>query len=221
MNHGHESMQRSNRDECVSFDLAFVIVSYNSADDLRQCIASIGAFFPSDHKYSTVIVIVDNASMDGSQEIITELQQTHSGVISVMQDVNIGFGPANNVAFRSVSARYYVLINADAWLIADSITQVLLAMDAKTDIAVCGLPLIYPDGSPQTCVFNFSSWKRWLLQMIGVRTFVVKMIRFPLLSKVLQRLPYGQEFVRNQSSAAVDVAHIDTSVYSNTVRDVD
>jgi len=205
----------------TSVELAFVIVSYNSASDLRICVASIVKYFGGDSGSSWRIVIVDNGSSDDSVALIHELESTCANIKSILLDENIGFGPANNRAFQSIAADYYVLINADAWFLADSVSPAMRVMSDHPDMAICGLPLVYPDGTPQTHAFSFSSWKRWLLQLIGVRDLVGWLLRFHALSIVLGYVPYATEFVRSQSRSRLHPDRLNGVEYSGALRDVD
>ncbi|NTU74011.1 glycosyltransferase, partial [Candidatus Roizmanbacteria bacterium] len=159
------------------FDIVFVVVTYNSAQHIRSCIDSICTHF-ADSMCSSLIVVVDNASSDGTMAILNDLQKTVEGLHVVFLDRNIGFGRANNIAFNTFSARYYVLLNQDAWLLADSVSPALAAMEKNRNIAVCGLPLVYPDGTPQTYAYPFSSWQRWLMRLLGLRELAARLARF-------------------------------------------
>jgi N-acetylglucosaminyl-diphospho-decaprenol L-rhamnosyltransferase len=202
------------------YDVVVVVVTFNSAQYIRQCIDSIKKHFDGSG-FSTSIVVVDNASADGSRQILADLEKTVPGIRIILLDENIGFGSANNVGFRAVPARYYVLINSDAWLIADSISPVFQAMQARPGIAVCGLPLIYPDGVPQTYAYRFSSWQRWMLMLLGVRSLAAKLMRFRWVATILAHLPYGGEFVRSQSRPKLSIAQIADMHCSGELRSVD
>lgn len=202
------------------YDVAFVVVTYNAAQYIRKCVESIRAHFPaSGRSYS--IVIVDNASSDGTVDILTEIQETVAGVRVVLLEKNIGFGPANNVGFSTVPARRYALLNADAWMLADSVSPALAAMELRSEIAVCGLPLVFPDGSPQTYAFAFSSWKKWLLHLLGIRDLTLKLFHVRGLAPLLAYLPYGREFVRIHTREPLDIAHITVDKFSGALRPVD
>ena len=159
-------------------DVAFVIVSFNASHYIPACIDSIQKHFSASTTLSYSIVIVDNASTDGSRELLSKLEKEHTEIHSILLDQNIGFGPANNVGFQTVSADYYVLINTDAWLIADTVSDVIAILSSNQDIAICGLPLVFPDGAPQTHSYKFTSWKRWLLLTLGIRSVATRLLQF-------------------------------------------
>ena len=201
-------------------DVAIIIVSYNSEKYIRQCVATVQDKFAGG-AYSSSIVVVDNASTDNTRLILAELEHASSEIRIIHLDNNIGFGPANNIGFRAVFAGYYVLINADAWLIANSISPVIEAMRSNSNIAVCGLPLVFPDGSPQTYVYRFSSWQRWLLKLLGVGALVAKLVRVPCLAVPLAHLSFGREFVLNHSRPKLTIKQITEKKYSGDLRSAD
>src|ERR1700682_2151979 len=88
--------------------VAVVVVSYNTRDLLISCLSSvIESTSPADIE----IVVVDNASNDGSLEA---LRQTFPQVITIVNRANLGFGVACNQAIRASNAPFILLMNSDA-----------------------------------------------------------------------------------------------------------
>ena len=167
------------------------------------------------------VVIIDNASSDGTQISLKSLQNKHPNLQVTFLDKNIGFGPANNLGFTMVEANYHILLNADAWLLANSILPTIEIMSKQKNIAICGLPLIYPDGSPQTYTYSFSSWHRWLLSLMGIANIVKKLIRINLFAQLFQLFPYSRSYVTNQKKPSLDISRINPEEYDATFQDVD
>ena len=72
-------------------DVSIIIVNYNTKELLSNCINSI---YKNTSNVNFEIVIVDNASTDGSQEFI---KKNFSDVLLIESDENLGFGKANNL----------------------------------------------------------------------------------------------------------------------------
>src|ERR1035437_9443835 len=88
-------------------DLSIVIVSYNTKDFLIKCIQSIEET-AKDFTYE--IIVVDNASADGTVELVKE---KFKEVILIANKENLGFSKANNVGIKKASGRFVLFLNAD------------------------------------------------------------------------------------------------------------
>ena len=95
--------------------LSIVIVSYNAHADLARCLESLAAHPPA---VSHEIVVVDNASSDGSQEVA---EARAPQVRLIRQATNAGFAAANNVGIRSSSGDLILLLNSDTIVPAGAI----------------------------------------------------------------------------------------------------
>jgi GT2 family glycosyltransferase len=110
------------------------------------------------------IIVVDNASRDGSADMVAHDFPT---VNLVRSDLNLGFAAANNVAFRSIQSPYTIILNPDAIIDADSLTRSLAFMKAHQQAGLLGGRLLDSDGSPQPSARNFPSLKNDLLTLMG------------------------------------------------------
>jgi hypothetical protein len=200
-------------------EITYIIVTYNAARYIRRCVGSIRRWHAVNGRGARpAIVVVDNASSDGTQAILDELAASGRDLRVVRMDRNIGFGPANNVGFREMPSRYYVLLNADAWLVGNSFAPAIAALESDPRAAVCGLPLVYPDGSPQTYAYQFSSWHKWLLQLCGVPAAVKWLASRRAAVALLRRIPYGSEYVRSHSRVRIDLDRVDAGNFNGDTR---
>ena len=130
--------------------LTTLLVSYNTKALLTPCLEAL------DKALETIgggsIIVVDNASRDGSAEF---LQQTRPDVKLIRSDKNVGFGRANNLALDQIKSRYLLLLNTDAFVPPDSLTGPLAYMDAHPECGVLGVRLVGRDGEPQPACRNF------------------------------------------------------------------
>lgn len=186
-------------------DAVVVIVTYNSACDIAICVQSLDAHFPLLEPGQAQVHVVDNASTDDTPAILEGLAKTYPWLRLHLQTENLGFGPGNNVVLNSVPARAHILLNADAYLVADSLSPALEHLSHRHDIGVLGLPLVYPDGSPQTYAFRYSSWHRWLLHVLGARHLAKSFLGVAPLRGLMARLPYTRSFAQNHGVARLDL----------------
>lgn len=133
-------------------DLAIVIVNYNTRDLLRNCLKSV---FDSRGDVSFTVVVVDNASTDGSPEMVrAEFPQ----VELIESTVNGGFAYANNLGLKQVgfasdgtpqadAPRYALLLNPDTELPPTALADMVAFMDAHPDAGAAGPKLVLTSGA--------------------------------------------------------------------------
>ncbi|MEX2425856.1 MAG: glycosyltransferase [Thermomicrobiaceae bacterium] len=129
-----------------AIDLSVVIVSYNTSDLLNNCLSSIEAWLEA-HAHTGEIIVVDNASTDGTPGMIS---RRFPEVVLIENKKNVGFAAANNQGMRSARGRYIVLLNPDTTVIGDAFGQLARYLDANPEVGLVGPKLIYPDGQVQS-----------------------------------------------------------------------
>jgi N-acetylglucosaminyl-diphospho-decaprenol L-rhamnosyltransferase len=122
--------------------LTVVIVSFNARDDLSRCLDSLRAAPPA---IPHDIVVVDNASTDGS----AELASAYPGIRLIALPGNRGFSAANNVGIRATSGEFVLLLNSDAMVPQGAIDGLVAALRASTDAAAAGPRLVDGSGQPE------------------------------------------------------------------------
>lgn len=113
-------------------DISLIIVNWNTKDLLLECIQSIK---DETQDHICEIIVVDNASTDGSQEVV---KKTHPDVTLVCNSENLGFSRANNIGIELSSGRYVTLVNSDIKILDGCLDQMCAFMDANTDIGLLG-----------------------------------------------------------------------------------
>jgi N-acetylglucosaminyl-diphospho-decaprenol L-rhamnosyltransferase len=123
-------------------DVSIVIVNWNVRDLLRRCLHSI-----AQHPVpSTEVIVVDNASTDGSVDMVrAEFPAVHL----VVNAGNRGFPAAINQGISLARGRYVLLLNPDTELVGDALGTMVAFADEHLDVGVVGPQLLNPDGSVQ------------------------------------------------------------------------
>jgi N-acetylglucosaminyl-diphospho-decaprenol L-rhamnosyltransferase len=124
-------------------ELSIICVNWNSADYLRECIASV---YEYTREISFEIIVVDNAS---SQEGVDTLREQFPEVTIIKSAKNLGFAGANNVGFRHSTGAYVLLLNPDTKLISAAINIMLAHMKSLPDAGIVGCRLLNTDLSVQ------------------------------------------------------------------------
>jgi len=116
--------------------VSVLIVVYNNLDDLEDCLSSV-----LDSDYPNVeIIAVDNASTDGSPDFI---RQNFPSVKLIEYPLNLGFGEANNRAFRLAKGEFVFLLNPDTYLPKDTISVLVNRMEKDSQIGILAPKMLF------------------------------------------------------------------------------
>lgn len=117
-------------------DISVITVNYNTADLIRGCIESV--LRQSDCNYE--MIVVDNASSDNSVSVLNDYKDR---ITFVSNTHNLGFGKANNQAFKLSRGRYLFLLNPDAVLLSSNDLQnAVRYMDENLAFGLVGTRII-------------------------------------------------------------------------------
>ena len=116
--------------------LSIVIVNYNAQKHLENCLESLTSSPPATPHQ---IIVVDNASADGSVEAI---RARWPGITLVEQPSNVGFAAGNNAGIRASAGALILLLNNDTIVPAGAIDALVARLRAHPDAAVAGPRLI-------------------------------------------------------------------------------
>jgi GT2 family glycosyltransferase len=124
-------------------DISVIIVSYNTADLIGACLASVLA----SRGVGVEVAVVDNASTDGSAALVRE---RFPSVRLIPNTANRGFGAANNQALADCRGRYVVFLNPDTTVPPDALARMVKFMETHPAVGLAGPVVRNPDGSPQS-----------------------------------------------------------------------
>ena len=119
--------------------ISIIIVNYNAHYFLKNCIGSIKRSTGVNH---LEIIVVDNASTDGSCEM---LRIDFPEVRLIENTVNMGFSKANNQGVSIASGTHILILNPDTLIAEDTLEKVFQVSEMKQDMGVLGVRFI--DGS--------------------------------------------------------------------------
>jgi GT2 family glycosyltransferase len=143
-------------------DLSIVIVSWNTQSMTRDCLRSVYAGLGA---LQTQVVVVDNASTDGSQHMIkTEFPQ----VLLIHNKDNAGFARANNQAFSQCLGRHILLLNSDTLILGQTLEKSVAYLDRNPQVGAMGCRVLNTDGSMQPTCGRFPTLWNLLVLTSGV-----------------------------------------------------
>jgi GT2 family glycosyltransferase len=152
------------------YAVSVIVVSFNTRDLLRECLQSILAECARlPQGLSAEVLVVDNASGDGSPEMVArEFSTSRIPVRLIRSPVNLGFGAANNLALNKAEGRYPVLLNSDAFFHPGALRLAVEHMDANPDAGIGGARQVGRNGSWQPSARSFHSIWHAALVLTGL-----------------------------------------------------
>ena len=119
------------------------IVTYNSEGHIGNVLSSL---LSSTIAHRMEIMVVDNASSDGSAAIV---QKDFPNVRLIKLKKNIGFGQGHNQALSYMNAPYHLIVNPDITLEPDELEKMIAFLDGRRDVVLLTPRVLHPDGSEQ------------------------------------------------------------------------
>lgn len=147
---GQPQIQSKRRRDQVP-DMSVVLVCWNNKTYLDPCLRSL---YEGSLKSTFDVVVVDNGSVDGSQQMLAE---KYPDVMLIQNESNVGLGRASNQGIRATTGRYVLLLNNDTLVEGPSLDMLVEFLDAHPDAGAVGGKLLNPDGSFQSGYASFST----------------------------------------------------------------
>lgn len=143
-------------------DVSIIIVNYNTCRMTCECIDSI-VEKTKDVEYE--IILVDNASTDGSKEFF----EKDSRIRYIYSERNGGFGYGNNIGMKLAKGKYFFLLNSDTLLVNNAIKEFFDYAEKDNKKRVYGCYLQAPDGTYGCSFFYFPA--------LTIKAFVIRFLK--------------------------------------------
>jgi GT2 family glycosyltransferase len=112
--------------------LSFVIVTWNCKPFLKECLESLTEFR---HRHDVEFIIVDNASIDGTQEFVRSF---YPDIVLIESSTNLGFPRGNNVGIKRCLGRYLCLVNPDVRVLPNCVNNMIRFMEENPRVGLLG-----------------------------------------------------------------------------------
>ncbi len=168
-------------------DASIIIVNYNTKEITRSCIESV---IENTHNLDYEIILVDNASLDGSRELFSG----YPNITYLYLNENIGFGRANNRALGLAQGRNIFFLNSDTLLRNNAVKILSDYLDSQPLAGACGGNLFNTDGNP---AYSYCKWFPSIKDQLDC-----------LLRRVFTRLLYKGSFCFNNTGKPMEVAYV-------------
>ena len=120
-------------------DASVVVVTHNALPWVERSLESVR---------TEEAIVVDNASSDGTVDVVRELFPE----ATVIEQENLGLAAGWNAGMAVASGRYFLIMNADAWMTEGSLARLVRFADDRLEAAVVGPKLLNVDGTLQRSV---------------------------------------------------------------------
>ena len=145
--------------------LSIVIVNYNVREFLHHALVSLQKAMKG---IRGEIIVVDNASDDGSIEMV---RRRFPKVLLVASKSNLGFAKANNIGLKQARGKYILLINPDTLVQEDTLQVMIRFFEENPDVGLAGCKIMNPDGTFQlACRRSFPAPWAAFTKMTGLST---------------------------------------------------
>ncbi|MCF6269642.1 MAG: glycosyltransferase [Melioribacteraceae bacterium] len=124
-------------------DISIIIVNYNVKEFVKNLLFSLHKALEN---YSSEIILIDNASSDGSVE---DIQEKFPYVKVIANKENVGFGKANNQGLEISKGKFIVLINPDTIVREDTFSKLIEFIEADKEVGMTTCKVLNPDGTLQ------------------------------------------------------------------------
>ena len=146
----------------VTPTVSVVIVSWNARKYLAECLSSLT---PAVCRYPMEIIVVDNASGDGSSDMV---QRDFPDVRLIRNFDNFGFAKANNIGIRASAGDYIALVNSDVHVLDGALTRLVDHCRARPEVGIAGPRVIGRDGRLQRSCRGFPSLWNMLARALAL-----------------------------------------------------
>ena len=148
-------------------DVSIIIVNYNEKNMTKSCLNGILKVTPGlDYE----IIVVDNCSNDGSQEMLTGFKIKDLRLKVVLNNQNLGFGAGCNLGIKEATGKYILILNPDIAVLEGSIERLFQFMEENKQVGAVGPKLLDPIRTVQLSCYRYPAWYIPILR----RTFLGK-----------------------------------------------
>ncbi|MDO4287870.1 MAG: glycosyltransferase family 2 protein [Eubacterium sp.] len=158
-------------------DLSIIIVNYKTRELTSDCIDSVLESHIKPYTYE--VIVVDNASQDGSIEAIEAHFASEERVKIIKNTENLGFSKANNIGMRESKGRYILLLNSDTIVELNTLKKSIEFLDTHRGVGALGCKVVLGNGKlDPACKRSFPTPMNGIYHML----------------KLDQRFPKSQRF---------------------------
>jgi len=152
-------------------DLSIIIVSWNTRELLRKCLASI---FANAENLNLEVIVVDNNSADASSQMVA---QDFPQVSLISNTTNAGYVAGNNQGIALSTGEFILLLNPDTEILPQTFSSILNFMSQRPKVGIAGCRLLNADKTQQLSVRRFPHLLDQLIILTKVHNFFPSLVK--------------------------------------------
>ncbi len=117
-----------------NIESSIIILTYNQLEYTKKCLESISAFTNSNYE----IIILDNASTDGTVDYLKELKKVDHRVKIIFNQLNLGFPKAVNLGIKAALGKYVVIANNDIIVTKGWLKKLIELAESNSQVGLVG-----------------------------------------------------------------------------------
>lgn len=162
-------------------DLSIIILSFNTKDITRKCLIDLKRNFKK-YPLNYQIIVVDNASLDGSVDMLKKINKNWPELKVIYSKENLGFDKGNNIALPYVKGKYVLYLNSDVFIDNIDFRDLIYILENYKNIGALTVKLLLLTGEiDPACHRGFPTLWRSMGYFLGLEKFFYKI---PLLNKI-------------------------------------
>ncbi len=149
----------------MSVKLDIIVITYNSAQYIEECLESIKK---TASELNPGIIVVDNASEDNTVDLV---EKKYPEILAVKSDENLGYAAAINLGVSKSYAEALIISNPDVIYQEGAISNLLDTIEKNDEVGVAGPQQVFRDGSWQNSYSDFPGFRLGFLELFFVKSF--------------------------------------------------
>ena len=189
----------------TTYDVAIILINYNSTNYTKDCIQSIIKHTHPQLKWQ--VIVVDNASAEAAYQDLKTYLQGRENITLIRSRLNVGFSGGNMMGVQHARADYLYFLNNDTTFLNDCLKLLYDFMQAHPTTAICSGQMLNGDQQP---IRTFNYFPTLSLKLLGPGLLrMLKPDDYPIRKNTYQqplRVPLvsgASMFVRDSMFAAV------------------
>ncbi|MGE5406732.1 MAG: glycosyltransferase [Methanosarcina sp.] len=139
--------EKNTRNSESEVKISVIIPVFNKLEYTKKCLYTI--YRNSGNEINYEVIIIDNASSDGTAEFLEKYKIEHPNLIVYKSETNLGFAKANNIGAKIAKGEYILCLNNDTEPKEGWLEPLVRIIEGDKTVGAVGSKLLFPDGKIQ------------------------------------------------------------------------